>query len=50
MRGHEGYMDLIKYAATLKHPGFSEEKEWRLLLDKRAADSKAVKFRPRETY
>ncbi len=47
MRGHEGYMDLIKYAATLKHPGFSEEKEWRLLLDKRAADSKAVKFRPR---
>ncbi|MGX0890943.1 hypothetical protein AB7M22_002951 [Pseudomonas sp. ADAK2 TE3594] len=46
-RGTEGYMDLIKVVATFKHPGFQEEKEWRLLLDDRAAETRDTKYRAR---
>lgn len=47
LRGTEGYMDLIKMVATFKHPGFKEEKEWRLLLDDRALEARDTKYRAR---
>lgn len=46
-RGTEAYMDLIKVVATFKHPGFAEEKEWRLLLDERAVEAADIKYRAR---
>ncbi|NHC51502.1 MULTISPECIES: DUF2971 domain-containing protein [unclassified Pseudomonas] len=47
LRGTEGYMDLIKMVAIFKHPGFKEEKEWRLLLDDRAPEARDTKYRAR---
>jgi hypothetical protein len=45
--GTESYMDLIKTIATVKHPGFSEEQEFRLLLDERSQHVDNVKYRVR---
>ncbi|MGN2430292.1 hypothetical protein [Pseudomonas syringae] len=40
-------MDLIKAIASIKHPGFSEEKEWRLLLDERSEHVDSLQYRVR---
>lgn len=45
--GTESYMDLIKEIASVKHPGFSEEREWRLLIDERSQHVGNVQYRVR---
>jgi hypothetical protein len=45
--GTESYMDLIKLIASVKHPGFSEEQEWRLLLDERSEHVDNAQYRVR---
>ncbi|MCS4282414.1 hypothetical protein M2396_000679 [Pseudomonas sp. BIGb0278] len=46
-RGAESYMDLVKVLASIKHSGFAEEKEWRLLLDSRSEHADVVQYRVR---
>lgn len=47
LKGIVGYKNLIKSLAEYKHPGFHEEREWRLLWDDREVEDSGVRYRAR---